>query len=103
MLVLWKKVNMPSRIKISKHKIMLNKTGKLFSHHINDGYNMDLVVGSVVQNPKNPDLWGIKNESDENWVYIRADGTQISLPKGKSAAIIKGAKINFGAVTGEFE
>ena len=64
---------------------------------------MDTVVGEVVQNPNNPNLWGIKNESKENWTYIRADGQQIPVAVGRSAAIAKGAKLSFGQLTGEFK
>ena len=64
---------------------------------------MNTVVGSVVQNPKNPNLWGIRNESDVNWTYIRPDGMQIPVAIGKSAAIAKDAKIGFGQLIGEFK
>ena len=63
---------------------------------------MNTVVGSVVQNPKNPNLWGIRNEDQVNWTYIKADGTQLPVAVGRSAGIAKGVKINFGQNTGEF-
>ena len=63
---------------------------------------MATVVGTVIQNPSNPNLWGIRNESKENWTYIKPDGIQIAVAIGKSAAIAKGVQINFGRVTGEF-
>lgn len=60
-------------------------------------------VGEVVLNPKNSELFGIKNKTQDNWTYIKTDGTQIPVAPGRSAAIAKGAKINFGQLTGEFE
>ena len=63
---------------------------------------MDTVVGSVVQNPKNPDLWGIRNEDKVNWTYQKADGTQIPVEPGRTAGIAKGVKIIFPQTTGEF-
>lgn len=65
-------------------------------------YDMDTVVGSVVQNPNNPNLWGIRNESKDNWTYIKPDGIQLPVANGRSAAIAKDAKICFGQFTGEF-
>ena len=56
-------VNMPATLIIGKNKVLLNKDAKLYAHHIYDNYDMNTVVGSVVQNPNNPNLWGIKNES----------------------------------------
>ena len=54
-------------------------------------------------NPKNPSLWGIRNMTNENWTYIKGDGTQIAVAPGKAATIAKSAKINFGTAEGEFE
>lgn len=92
----------PASIVIGKSCVLLHRDAKLFSHNIYGNYDMDTVVGEVVQNPKNPQLFGIKNESHDNWTYIRADAQQIPVAVGKSAAIAKGAKICFGQLTGEF-
>ena len=95
-------VPMPASIVIGKSRVLLHKNAKLYARHIYDDYDMDTVVGTVVQNPSNPNLWGIRNESKENWTYIKPDGIQIAVAIGKSAAIAKGVQINFGRVTGEF-
>lgn len=63
---------------------------------------METVVGEVVQNPNNPNLWGIKNLTKENWTYVKADGKQIPVMEGRSAAIAKDTKIDFGELIGEF-
>lgn len=70
---------------------------------LKDDYDMDTVVGSIVQNPSHPDLWGIRNESKETWTYIKPDGLQTTIPIGRSATIAKDTKINFGLVIGEFK
>lgn len=96
-------VKMPASLIIGKNRVLINKNAKLFSHHLYDDYDMDTVAGSVVQNPNNPNIWGIKNISRENWTYIKPDKIQVTIPKGKSAAIAKDATINFGLVVGEFQ
>lgn len=92
----------PVSIVVGKSRVLLHRSAKLFSHNIYGDYDMDTVVGEVVQNPNNPNLFGIKNESKDNWTYIRADNQQIPVAVGRSAAIAKGAKISFGQLTGEF-
>lgn len=96
-------VNMPASLIIGKNNILLAKDAKLYAHHIYDNYDMNTVTGSVVQNPNNPNLWGVKNESKENWIYIKPDGIQVPVEIGRSAAIVKDVKINFGSVIGEFK
>ena len=96
-------VVVPAKIAIGKNNVLLLADTKLYAHHIYNNYDMDTVVGSVVQNPKNPNLWGIRNEDKVNWTYEKADGTQIPVAQGRSAAIAAGAKIHFGQCTGEFK
>ena len=97
-----KNVQTPASMVVGKNRILLCKDAKVYSHTIYGDYDMNTVVGEVVQNPKNPALWGIKNESKENWTYIKADGQQMPVAIGRSASIAKGAKINFGQNIGEF-
>lgn len=96
-------VPMPASLVIGKSRVVLQEGAKLYAHHIYGNYDMNTVVGSVVQNPRNPNLWGIHNESSENWTYIKPDGLQIPVAVGKSAAIAKGVHINFGPIIGEFK
>ena len=96
-------VPMPVTLAAGKSRVLLQKGTKLFAHHIYGNFDMNSVVGSVVQNPKNPNLWGIRNESTENWTYIKPDGTQVPVAIGKSAAIAKDVRIDFGQMTGEFK
>lgn len=98
-----KTVAFPASLIIGKDRILLHKDAKIYAHHITGNYDMKTVVGTVVQNPKNPSLWGIRNDSKDNWTYIKSDGQQILVASGKSAAIAKGVKINFGQMTGEFK
>ena len=96
-------VPMPATLTVGKSRVLLQKDAKLYAHHIYGNFDMNTVVGSVVQNPKNPNLWGIRNESTENWTYIKPDGMQIPVAIGKSAAIAKDVRIDFGQMTGEFK
>ena len=98
-----KTVQVPNKIIIGKNRVLLNQNTKLLHHHVYDDFDMDTVVGSVVQNPKNPALWGIRNEDKVNWTYQKADGTQIPVAPGKTAGIAKGVKIIFPESTGEFK
>ena len=98
-----KEVQVPNKIIIGKNRVLLNQNTKLVHHHVYDDFDMDTVVGAVVQNPKNPALWGIRNEDKVNWTYQKADGTQIPVVPGKTAGIAKGVKILFPESTGEFK
>lgn len=86
-----------------KSRVLLNKGTKIFSHSVCGDYDMKTIAAEVVQNPNNPDIWGIKNETNGNWTYMRADGQQIPVAPGRSAAIARNAKIDFGQLTGEFQ
>ena len=98
---------LPSPLKLvfdsdKKKRVLLLRNTKLCSHYVNGEYDLQTVVGSIVRNPKNPNLWGIRNESDSNWTYIGNDGASAVVEPGKSALIALGAKIDFGGRAGTF-
>ncbi|WP_029319295.1 serine/threonine protein kinase [Butyrivibrio sp. AE3004] len=93
-------ITAPPQIRIGKHRILLNLTTKINEHHIKNNYNISKTVASISQNPKNPSQWGLKNESDAPWTYIRNDGSQVIVAPGQSAALVSGTKINFGQIEG---
>jgi len=97
-----KTIATPPIIVIEKNRVILMSNVKLFNHHINGDYDIKTIAGTIVQNPNNPNLWGIRNDSKSDWTYIKADGTQLPVAPGKTAAITTGAKIDFGKQTGEF-
>ena len=95
-------MQVPVKIVIGKNVVLLNQNSRLTHHHVYGDYDMDTYVGSVVQNPKNPNLWGIRNEDNVNWTYEKADGTQIPIEVGRTAGIAAGVKIHFTDAVGEF-
>lgn len=97
-----KAVTVPTKIVIGRSTVLLMNNTKLYKHHIDGEHDMETVVGEVAQNPNNPNLWGIRNLSKQNWTYIKADGTQVPVEEGRSAAIAKDVKIDFGQLQGEF-
>ena len=96
-------LNVPAKIVIGKNKVLLSAKTKLYRHHLYNDYDVETVVGEVVQNPKNPKQWGVRNVDTVNWTYEKADGSQVPVAVGRSAAIAAGAKIHFGQCVGEFK
>lgn len=96
-------VRMPSTLEVGRHRVLLLKGAKIRAHQILGNYDMDTVLGSVVQNPNNPSIMGIRNESSDNWNYIKPDGSQVIIVPGRSATIARNVKIDFGYKTGEFK
>lgn len=96
-------VRFPPSLVVGKNRVLLHKDTKLYAHHITGNYDMTTIVGTIVQNPQNPHLWGIRNESESIWTYIKSDGQQIPVGKGRSAAIAKDVKIDFGQEVGYFK
>ncbi|NET43468.1 serine/threonine protein kinase [Okeania sp. SIO2B3] len=98
-----KEIVTPPRIRIGKKIIMLNHDTKLFPHHVDDGkkYDFSEAVAGVVRNPKNPNLWGLKNLSTAKWVVTTADNNMKDVEPGRSVTMAVGTKINFGTEKGE--
>ena len=96
-------IKAPVKLFIGKSRLVLYSNSKLYRHHIYGDYDMETVVGEVVQNPNNPSIWGVKNEDTGNWTYEQQDGKQIPIEVGRSARVASGAKIIFSESVGEFK
>ncbi|MEI7813096.1 MAG: serine/threonine protein kinase [Ignavibacteria bacterium] len=91
----------PPKIRISNSTIVLNSDTKLFPHHAENDWDFSKTIAEVTRHPRHPDIWGLKNTSDQKWILQKPDGTQNEVEPNKSAGIITGNKINFGKAEGE--
>ena len=96
-------VTMAGVLQIGRRRLLIQPDARLYRHQISGDYDMHTVVGTVVRNPKNPALLGLRNDSQENWTYLKTDGTQLPIAPGRSAAIVRGAGIDIGSKKGEFK
>lgn len=83
--------------------LVLGATATLYADHLRsvggyDAFDFTRVVARVVQNPKNPRIWGLRNESDHTWTSRSADGTRNDIPPGKSWVLREGQSVDLGGV-----
>jgi eukaryotic-like serine/threonine-protein kinase len=97
-----KDIRLPPRIRIDKNIVMLNHDTKLFPHHINDPlFDFSAPIAEVSRHPTDPNLWGIKNLSNQKWVCTNIAGELKEVEPGRSIPMAEGTKINFGRAEGE--
>ena len=98
-----KELQLPARIRVGKSVVMLNHNTQLFPHHVDDQrmYDFSKPVAAMTQHPTNPNIWGLKNVSDEKWVSKLTDGTVKDVEPGRSVSLAVGTKIQFGKSEGE--
>jgi hypothetical protein len=61
----------------------------------------DRVVAIVSQNPQNPDILGLRNNSHQIWTVNLANGDRKQIEPGRTVKLSAGVHINFGSVEGE--
>jgi hypothetical protein len=61
----------------------------------------ELVVGQVVQNLSNPQVWGIRNLSASPWTATFSDGKAMEIPPQKAVPLSAGLRLNVGGTAGE--
>ena len=97
-----KEIRLPPRSRSDKNTIMLNYDTKLFPHHTNTkSFDFSKPIAEVTQHPTDPNIWGLKNLSEEKWVCTTADNQVKDVEPGRSLTIAVGTKINFGKAEGE--
>ena len=99
-----KQLRFPYRIRIGDAVVMLSHVGKLYPHHLDKArsknYDFTRAVAEVVRHPTDPNIWGLKNCTTENWVAT-IEGTNSLIVPGKSVVLQPNVKVNFGKVEGE--
>lgn len=96
-------MKIPPKLVVGTRKIPITSDRKIFSDYIHDDGDMKTIVAEFVRNPKNPNLWGLHNKSQNPWTYTKKDGTKITVAPGKTASIVQGVSFDFGKTTGKFE
>ncbi len=96
-------LRLPPRIRLGKSVVMLNHDTKLFPHHIDDArlYDFSAPVAAVAAHPTNPNVWGLKNLSQQKWFIADTDGNVKDVEPLRSVTLAVGTKIQFGKIEGE--
>ena len=58
-------------------------------------------MAEVSKHPNDPNVWGLKNLSDEKWVLTDSKGTLKDILQGQNCRLENGVKIQFGNSDGE--
>ncbi|MDD4682730.1 MAG: protein kinase [Eubacteriales bacterium] len=62
--------------------------------------SMDEVVAEVIQNPNNPNVWGLRNLTGESWQFMPADGSEPrEVVSGRAVPISAGHEVKIGYQT----
>lgn len=98
-----KQLILPVRARLGKNVVMLNHDTRLFAHHVDDEkmYDFNQPVAEVTRHPSDPNIWGLKNLSQEKWVITSTDGAIKDVAPGSSFTLRVGTKVNFGKSEGE--
>lgn len=96
-------IQLPPRIRVGENILVLNHDAQIFPHHVDEQptYDFSEPVAAVVQHPSNPNIWGLKNLSEQKWVITTADNTVKDVEPGRSLTLAAGIKVNFGKTEGE--
>lgn len=96
-------LNAPLRLHLNGHSIVLNKETALYEHHLDPTkqYQFDRVLARAAQNPRDPQNWGLLNDSDVPWQITTSDGLSRTVEPRHAVKIAAGTKISFGTLQGE--
>jgi hypothetical protein len=85
--------------------VLLESGASLYRHHL-DGRPTDAdytsALFSVVSNPSDPTILGLRNETQSTVSYVRPNGTSVALEPGRAAAILDGSELVTPKVTIKF-
>jgi len=94
---------LPPRLRINDRIVMLNHDTVLSAAEVDDTRLMEYEAPymKVEIHPRHPEIWGIKNLSDDVWRYTTKDGTEKEVVKDGVIPMREGQEIVFGRFEGQ--
>ncbi len=91
------------RMKIGKNVVMLNYDTLLMANQIypKNMLAFDEVVGKVEVHPQHPEIWGLRNCSDQEWFYSTEEDEVRRISKNGVVPLKQNRQINFGEAVGQ--
>jgi len=93
-------LNVPPRLRIdtgaAPYHLPLTPGAQLFGHHLRPSAGRKEpaeLVGEVVRHPNDPNVWGLKNLSENPWTFVRPEGATALVPPQKSAPLALGGRV----------
>ncbi len=100
------KINIPPKLVFQypngQHIVLLTNKTEIFQKHIQvNSDTAEKIIGKVVQNPKNPNIWGIRNLTQNSWTATFPDGTMKEIAPQRAAPFNLGLKLNIEGIEAE--
>lgn len=84
--------------KDGKYKVILFPGNKLYRCHVDsDSDDFNEVAAEVIRNPKRPDIWGLKNLTNDTWNIVNKDRTTGKVEPNGVLIITRVIKIIFSS------
>lgn len=90
-----KVINKPAILRIGHYTIPLLPGQHIYLSQVALSDNYTKIVSTVIRNPKNPNLWGLRNESGTQWTVTTSEGEVKLVENGGAMPIKSGLKIRF--------
>ena len=96
---------LPPRLKVGDRILMLNHDTVLYTNQIDDSQimNYETAYAKVEIHPRHPEIWGLKNLSDEVWRYSTKTGEMKEIYKDGVIPITDGLEIYLGSQIGNLK
>ena len=88
-------IDKPLVLEGKRTEVALYPTRKITSRQI-DGEKQETVIGTIVQNKNNPNLWGLRNMTTIPWIVTLPNGEEKTVSANGVVPIVKDIKVNTG-------
>lgn len=90
-----KTINQPKHLNTGNYTVTLLPKQNIYKCHCSTDDDFKTITGEVVQNPKNPNLHGLRNLSNMTWSVTTPSGETKLVEHGQVMPLITGLKITF--------
>jgi DNA-binding helix-hairpin-helix protein with protein kinase domain len=86
----------------SQHIVLLTQNTYLIQRHLQPTTEIpEQPIGQVVQNPNNPNMWGIRNLTETAWTITFLDGSTKTIEPQRAVPLKLGLQLNISGIEAE--
>lgn len=90
-----KSIEKPLILTIGRHRIALYPKMKVYANQTSLSDDMFAIIGEVIVNKKNPNVWGLMNRTNDTWRATYPNGKELEIQPNTGLPIYKDVEILF--------
>ncbi|MGH9184240.1 MAG: protein kinase domain-containing protein, partial [Acidimicrobiales bacterium] len=86
-------------LRIANHRLAVSPLLRITAHHLRFDFDVETTIAVAERHPSDPAVIGLRNDTNDRWRYLTADGRRGDVEPGRRVRLAPGMTIEMGSHT----